>query len=203
VYGQKESKDDAQEEVKGIAEETGKTVEAQSEYVAEKVDETREAVEAMANEAKEAVDAKAEEIKEAAENAADAPAVAVAGEKEETVEAKPETCTRTAEDPPEQKTPVAPLILVVGMKGQARKTVEFVHKSLGFEYSKKAGCAPCGSKGNVTVSKVEANQQAATLGVQRGAIIYQVNGKDIADPNQLRDLIAEHLPKLPEASVCN
>lgn len=219
AYDQKESKDLYQ--VNATVEEAEKAVEAQAEYVAAKVDEAKGAVEAQAeyaaakvDEAKEALKTKGEEIKEyvenvveemAAENAADAP-VAVVIEKKETVEAKAEECKEPEEEveAPEPKPPVVPLILVLAMKGQARKTVEFTYKPVGFEYRQvgKGCCAPT-SKGSVKVSKVEANQQAATLGVERNAIICQANGKDIACANQLRDLIAEHLPKLPEVAVCN
>lgn len=204
AYDQKESKD-ALSEVKATVEEVAKAVEAQAEYAAAKADEAKDAVEAKAEEVKDAVEAKGEEVKEyvetvveemaAAENAPAAPVVVVI--EKETAEAKPEECKE-----PEKKAPVVPLVLVLGMKGQAKKTVEFTYKPTGFEFKQvKACCGP--TPGSVKVTKVEAKQQAATLGVERGQIIYQANGKDISDANQLRDLIAEHLCKLPEVAACN
>merc|ERR1719161_1713393 len=83
-----------------------------------------------------------------------------------------------AKEPKEQQA-FTPLRLVYGLKGQEHKTVEFTHKPLGFEYSKAASC--CASKGSVKITKIDANGQAATLGVLRNAFVYQVNGKDISD----------------------
>jgi S1-C subfamily serine protease len=188
-----------------IDEETGKTVEEQVGYAVEKSDEGKEAVKSTMEEIKEQVEEVVEEIA-AAQVGVDASAVVASQEKEETVAAKPDACTDFVDQPPGQKPLVDPLTLLVGVKGQKPQTVQFLHKSLGFEYSsKRAGCAPCGSKGNVAaeVTKVEANQQAATLGVQCGAIIYEVNGEEITDTNQLQKLIADHLPKLAEEPVCN
>merc|ERR1712110_738034 len=126
------------------------------------------------------------------------------GELENKVEAPEQTVPVTP------ATPVTPLVLVVAKKGQARQTVEFCYRPLGFDFEDsrvKTVCVPfpCGrsSKGHVKVSKLEAEQQAAALGVESDAIIYQVNGKDIADAKQLQDLIEDHLAKLPEATACN
>lgn len=201
---------------------------AKAEYAAAKVDEAKEAVEAKTEELKEAVESKVEEIKEyvetvaeeiaAAENAADAPVVAVV-EKSDAAEAKPEECKEAAEAKPEECKELAekvekvekvdkftPLVLLLAKKKGQAQSVEFTYKSLGFEFEDapvKTGCCGRASKRTVRVSKVEAGQQAATLGVEQGATIYQANGKDIADASQLKDLITEHLTKLPEAAASN
>merc|ERR1712137_87013 len=125
--------------------------------------------------------------------------------------AKPEECKEPAEKvekdvAPEQVAPVTPLVLRLGKRGQAPKTVEFSYKPLGVHFEDgpvKTGCCGRNFKGTVKVSKIEVNQQAASLGVENGAIIYQANGKDIANSSQLNSLINEHLTKLPEATACN
>merc|ERR1712228_948004 len=129
------------------------------------------------------------------------------------VEAKPEETAEPAENVKdvEQKPLVTPLVIDLAKKGQPHKTAKFAYTPLGFDFKdfkdqSKTKCtpfAPCGrsSKGVVKVSKVEADQQATALGVELDAIIYKVNGKDVADAAQLRDLIAEHW--LPEEAKCN
>merc|ERR1712232_119946 len=152
----------------------------------------------------------------AAENGVDSPVAAVleeneannASEKapqkvEEKVEEKLEEKVDEQLGSAECKAPCSPLILVLEMNG-SRKTVEFTYKPLGFEYSRpKACCVPAKGKSPVKVTRVTAKQQAATLGVERGATLCQVNGKDIADPIQLRDLLAEAVATLPEAEASN
>lgn len=129
---------------------------------------------------------------------------------EQVAEAKPEEEApeqkALEEEAPEQKALVTQLVFEFAKKGQAHKTVEFVYKPLGFDFEDskvKTRCAPCGrsSKGPVKVSAVEDDQQAATLGVELDAIIYKVNGKDVADSKQLRDLIKDHW--LPDKAACN
>jgi len=168
---------------------------------------------------KESVEKTAEEIV-AAENGSDSPVAAVIEQTEanKASEKAPEKAEEEAEEKAEQKVeekpaeklggteckaPCAPLILVLEMNG-SRKTVEFTFKPLGFEYSQpKTCCVPAKGKPPVRVTRVTVKQQAATLGVERGATICQVNGKDIADPIQLRDLLAEALATLPEAEASN
>merc|ERR1711879_755230 len=164
--------------------------------------ELKEATEIKAEEVKEYVENVADEIV-VAENAADNPAVVVIEKNVNAAGAKPEECKEVA---PEQAAPVTPLVLRLGKKGQAPKTVEFSYKPLGVHFEDgpvKTGCCGRNFKGTVKVSKIEANQQAASLGVENGAIVYQANGKDIANASQLNDLINEHLTKLPEAAACN
>merc|ERR1712232_1250961 len=158
------------------------------------------------------------------ENGVDSPAAAVLEENEannaseKAPEKAEEKAEQKVEEKPEEKVeekveeqlgsaeckaPCAPLILVLEMNG-SRKTVEFTYKPLGFEYSHpKACCVPAKGKSPVKVTRVTVKQQAATLGVERGATVCQVNGKDIADPIQLRDLLAEAVATLPEAEASN
>merc|ERR1712080_489635 len=105
---------------------------------------------------------------------------------------------------------VQPLVLQFGKKGQGekdqeRKTVEFCYMPLGLEFDcqgKKTSCTCMrASKGPVKVTKVEEGQQAQTLGVEVGAIIYKVNDKEIADVKQLQDLISRHC--LPDEAACH
>eukprot|EP00928_Gymnodinium_smaydae_P085774 TRINITY_DN69393_c0_g1_i1.p1 TRINITY_DN69393_c0_g1~~TRINITY_DN69393_c0_g1_i1.p1 ORF type:complete len:232 (+),score=76.44 TRINITY_DN69393_c0_g1_i1:89-697(+) len=79
------------------------------------------------------------------------------------------------------------------------KIIEFKRRELGFEYKQSGGgcCGPSAGKRKVLVTKVAANSQAAELGVIRGAAIQQVNDKEIADVNQLRDLLAEAVALMP------
>merc|ERR1712232_1300862 len=89
----------------------------------------------------------------------------------------------------ETKGPARGLLVVVFEHKGMRYAVEFPTSELGFEYAQGGGCCgPVAGKALVKVKKVTSN--AAALGVVRGAIIRQVNGKDIADADQLRDLIA-------------
>merc|ERR1712232_975392 len=179
--------------------------------VAAQVDEAKEAVETKTEELKDATETNAEEIA-VAENGAEAPAVVVVEKNDGAAQAKEEEGCKDAtesKEPAEKveaPAPVAPLVLLVAKKGQAHKTVEFSYKPLGFEFVDgpvKTGCCGRNFKGTVKVSKVEAGQQAASLGIENGAIIYQANGKDIATASQLTDLIKEHLTKLPEVAACN
>jgi len=186
-----------------------------------KAEELKDTVEKKVDEVKEAVVTVVEETA-AVENAADVPTVVVI-EHKATVEANAEGCTEAVEAKPEQVTEPAekveaseqkaleqnakPLVVQLGKKGkkgQERATVEFLYKPLAFEFDevKKTGCACVRpAKGPVVVTKVEEGQQAQTLGVQTGMIIYKVNDKDIADVKQLQDLISQHC--LPEKTACN
>merc|ERR1712232_384493 len=181
-----------------------------------------DAVETKTEELKDATETKSEEVKEyvenvveeiaVAENGAEAPAVVVVEKNDGAAQGKEEEGCKDAtesKEPAEKveaPAPVAPLVLLLAKKGEARKTVEFSYKPLGFEFVDgpvKTGCCGRNFKGIVKVSKIEAGQQAASLGVENGAIIYQANGKDIATASQLTDLIKEHLTKLPEVAACN
>jgi len=203
-------------------------VEAHVEDVPAKLAEAKEAVEDKTEELKDAVEKKVEDVKEAvvvvveetaaAVNAADVPTVVVI-ENKATVEANAGGCTEAVEQKPEQGTEPAdkvealeqkakPLVVQFGKKGkkgQECTTVEFFYTPLGFEFNsqvKKAGCACVRpAKGPVVVTKVEEGQQAQTLGVETGMIIYKVNDKEIADLKQLQDLISQHC--LPDKAACN
>jgi len=233
-----ESRSDRKEPTESAGEEVEKLVEIKRQLVEVEVenaprtqgwsmdvntDELQASIEPKIEEHKGAADNRGAGIKEylddveemaCTENGADAPA-----ERKQAAEVKTAEChdpVEKLEEPvnnvevPEHAAPVTPLVLVLAKKGQARQTVEFVYKPLGFHFEDshvKVACVPlpCGrsSKSHVRVSKLEADQQAAALGVESDAIIYQVNGKDIADAKQLQDLIEDHLAKLPEATACN
>lgn len=182
-------------------------VDVEAKDVAANVDEIKGAVEKNGDETKETVEKTVEEMA-AAEHAPDAPLLLVT-EKQETdvttddIKEVVEKAEENVEASEKKEALVTPLIVVLEKKG-IRKTVEFTYQPVGFAYCQLgSGCCGPKSKASVKVSKVEPKQQAASLGVESGAIICQVNGKDIAHANQLRDLLAQYLPTLPKAEVCN
>jgi len=158
-----------------------------------KVDE----IEATAAEINDAVEAKVEELKEHLEKAVeetaktettvDAP-LDLVGEKDQTVEGDV------------KKPCVTPLKVVFELKG-ARKTVDFTHNELGFECGQPTGC--CASIKPVTVTRVTPGGQAVSLGLARGAIIRQVDGKDIAELKQMQGLVETYKATLPAPGVSN
>lgn len=204
--------------VEAKMEETKDTVEDIKDAVEANVEETNDTVEDI----KDAVEAKVEETKEVvqemarAENTTDTPLVVVV-ENDGTVEAKTDEVKETVEkaleviheeDAEKEKPCVTPLTVVFDLKGE-HKTVEFTYKPHGFEYEqakkKATPCCACASskpQPHVTVSKVVPNEQAASLGMERGAIIRQVNGKEIAELKQM-DLFTEHLATLPNEPDSN
>merc|ERR1711988_631302 len=129
------------------------------------------------------------EIKQYAENVVEAPVAAENAQPLLEVEL------------PEQK--AQPLLIQLGKKGQAHKTAEFLYKPLGFDVDSQVKATACcrTSKSLVKVTKVDKGQQAETLAVEPGAIIYKVNGKEIADVPQFQDLISKHW--LPEKAACH
>merc|ERR1712232_608307 len=141
----------------------------------------------------------------AAENGVDSSGAAVIG-KRGPKEVSGKAAEKVEERVTEWNAPGVPLVLVLEANG-SRQTVEFTYKPLGFEYSQPTACcvlpAKVFPKPPVRVTRVAAKQQAATLGVECGATICSVNGKDIADPIQLQDLLAVALATLPEADASN
>jgi flagellar hook-basal body complex protein FliE len=187
VYEQRNAVEATVDETKDAAAEIKDAVEAKVDEITDAAVETKDVVEAKVREAKENIEEVVEEMAKA-ENATNTPLVVVV-EKDETAEQDvPKPC-------------VTPLKMVFELKG-ARKTVDFTHNALGFEYS-QGGKGCCSSIKPVTVTKVTPNGQAASLGMERGAVIRQVNEKDIADLKQMQCLVDKHKATLPPPEVSN
>jgi len=187
VYEQKDAVEATVDERKDAAVEIKDAVGAKVDEITDAAVEIKGAAGAKVKETKENIEEVVEEMAKA-ENATDTPLLVVV-DKDETAE---KDVTKPC---------VTPLKLTFELKG-GRKTVDFTHNALGFEYS-QGGKGCCSSIKPVTVTKVTPNGQAASLGMERGAVVRQVNEKDIVDLKQMQGLVDKHKATLPPPEVSN
>jgi len=185
------------EQVKDGAETVAEAAGVDLEKVGEKVEEVKEAVQDGLEKATDAAGIDVEAVKEKVE------------EVQERVAEVGESVKEGAADAAEAAaaTMTAAVAAVTGVmivefadsKSNA-KSVEFKSKDLDFIPAKGgAGCCTSAPKACVVVSKVEKNRQADKLGVKKGWGIKAVNGTEVTNLEQARQLLEEGRAKIAEA----
>jgi predicted phage tail protein len=213
--------EDTVEQAKEIKQAVQEKVGDAVDKVGEAAEQAKEVVQDAAEKAVEAVGAEkqVEQMKEAVADIAEKAAEVVADAKETVAEVAADVKEKVAEvvaDVKEGAAAVAETVddtmiaareavmgvmiveFVVDKKGTT-KNVDFKTQALGFSCARsKKGCCST-PKPLVVVGKVEKDQQAAKLGVQRGWVVKAVGGTDVEGLEQANKLLAEGAAELEKS----